>query len=434
MSEPAVGVCRCVAAVAWLAVAGAVPAQEASAQGTAAPGAAPAQGRTAIGLSEVAVRLGGLAQVDGHVFLDDEAGKLVDELLVRRARLDLQAKLGRFSARLAPELGMGKAQILDAYVEARLPAGLRLRFGKLIPPISSERLQSPAAYLFVEPALSTNLAPTRDVGLQLSGEVGNVATFSVGVFDGAVDGGALDGDTSDDKDVAARVFVRPLAPLGIDLLAGLGVGVSGSWGATHGDPAKAAEVPVYKSEGLTTFFELKKAGAGVVPGAANTAWSSGRRARLGVQASWYAGPAAIVGEVLLSEQRVLYGDPPAVARLRNRGWQAVGVIDVTGERATDGTVAPAAPVDAGGWGALQIAVRLSRLDVDDDAFPAVADPHKAASSATSLGAGLSWWPVTGARVVLDYVQTSFQGGAGTPSAVEDRATERALLSRVQLAF
>lgn len=378
---------------------------------------------------EVVVKLGGVLHTDGRIFFDDDAGALTDDLLLRRARLDVNAKLGRFSARLSPDLGMGKATIHDAFVDARLPADLKLRVGKFIPPIGLERLQSSPAYYFLETALSSNLAPTRDVGVQLGGEHGKVVLWAVGLFAGAPDAGSVDGDVSDRKDVAARVFVKPLSPLGIEWLSNLGVGVSGSLGAAGGDPKKTTELGAYKSEGLATIFDYLK---GTTPDATNTAWGAGRRARLGLQASWFAGPAAIVGEYLVSQQRVRIG--AAAARLTHRGWQAVAFCNVTGERATDGIVAPTRPLDAGGWGALQVAARVSSLDLDDDAFPLYADPRKSVSRATSVGAGVSWWPTSVTRLIVDYVQTFFDGGGASSGAVADRSSERALLARAQVAF
>lgn len=444
MHEP-VGVTRRLAAAAAAAVlvSGGAPVVAQEGAPVAGPFTAPAavvaqQEKPVLPPPGVAVNVGGLAQVDGHLFLDPGDSKVVDDLLIRRARLDLRARLGRFSARVAPELGGGKAVVMDAYVDAKLPAGLSVRVGKFAPPISAERLQPSAATSFVETALSSNLAPTRDVGVQLSGGVAGIATFAAGVFDGAPDAAAMDGDVSGDKDLAGRIVVKPFAPLGIHLLADLGLGVSGSWGASRGDPTKLTELPTYKSDGLATVFEFRKWSPGAAydqPSAANTAWSSGRRTRLGVQGSWSAGPAAVAAEYLVSEQRVLFGVAPAqVARLRNTGWQVVAVYNLTGERATDGVVVPAASVDAGGWGALQVAARVASLDLDDDAFPTFARAERSVSGATSVGAGISWWPTGGARLVVDYVQTSFDGGDGTASAIEDRRTERVALARAQIAF
>lgn len=427
MAESVGGVLRRVFTV--LALVGAADARAQEAADAAPPSPAPP---AAAKTPAVAVRVGGLAQVDGHLFIDDYAGRVADEILVRRARVDVGATLGRFSARLAPEFGQGRAQLLDGYAEARLPLSFALRAGKFIPPLSSERLQPTPAYFFIETALSSNLAPSRDVGVQLSGGIGKVAIFAIGLFDGAPDGGSVDGDASDEKEGAGRIFVKPFAPLGDGWLANLGVGVSGSVGSTRGDPAKATELPTYRSDGLATIFEYTKASTG--PSAANTAWSAGRRMRVGLQASWYVGPAAIVGEYLISEQRVLIGATPQAVRVRNRGWQGLALWNVTGEKATEGVVVPAAPVDGGGWGALTVAVRASSLDLDDQAFALVAAPERSVSAATSLGAGVSWWPVAGARVVLDYVQTFFEGGAGTSAAVADRPDERALLLRAQLCF
>jgi phosphate-selective porin OprO/OprP len=379
--------------------------------------------------AEPTLKVGGYVHADGRLFIDDDAKKLTDDLLIRRARADLQGKLGRFGGRLVLDFGGGKAVVQDAYAEAKLPLDLKLRFGKQTPPIGLERLHSSNGNVFVEYALPAYLSPARDVGLLLTRDLAGIATLAVGLFDGAADGASPDGDVSDDKDVVARVFVRPFARAGIPLLSNLGLGVAGSFGSTHGDP-KATDLSGYKTDGQATFFDFRRVSTGQTT--ANTTIASGRRTRVSAQGSWFAGPALLLAEYAVSQQRVLFDGQ--VARPKTTSWQATGAWTVTGETPSENGVVPKAPLDAGGVGALQVKARVASLDVDDDLFPIFAKPEEAASKATAFGAGLTWWATGAVRVELDYAQTSFEGGAGTSGAVEDRPDEKAILSRLQVVF
>ena len=90
--------------------------------------------------------------------------------------------------------------------------------------------------------------------------------------------------------------------------------------------------------------------------------------------------------------------------------------------------------------------RYGDLRVDADAFNVdptatglrFADPTKSAQEARELGVGLNWYVDRNVKFVLDYDQTSFDGGAGSATAsayaVKNRETEQVVLGRVQFQF
>src|SRR5262249_45172979 len=128
-------------------------------------------------------------------------------------------------------------------------------------------------------------------------------------------------------------------------------------------------------------------------------------------------------------------------RLDNTAWQAAASFVLTGEKASYTGVAPAHPFDfrKGQWGALELAARISQLDVDDDAFrnfgtagaPIIlADSAKSASKATSWGVGLNWYLNKSLKFNLDYERAKFGGGAVNG----DRPDEQVIFTRVQIAF
>ncbi len=102
-------------------------------------------------------------------------------------------------------------------------------------------------------------------------------------------------------------------------------------------------------------------------------------------------------------------------------------------RSYRGVVKPSHPFEAGGegWGAFELVGRYGELDIDDDAFPVLADPATAASQARSWGLGLNWYLAGNLKLVFNYTDTTFDGGA---AASADREDEKTFFSRVQLAF
>ena len=92
-----------------------------------------------------------------------------------------------------------------------------------------------------------------------------------------------------------------------------------------------------------------------------------------------------------------------------------------------------APYAAGarGWGAFEVSARHGVLDIDDGVFGTYADPAVSVSKAANTGVALNWYLNANVRVSLDYEHTAFEGGAAGGA---DRADEKALLTRLQLAF
>jgi phosphate-selective porin OprO/OprP len=367
------------------------------------------------------VKLGGVVQADGRVYDDSAAQPLVDTILLRRVRLDTTARVTPgLSARVQLDVAGGILQTLDAYADARWIPGVALRAGKFTPPVGIERLVSTPALLFIEYAQTSNLVPNRDIGLQASGDVGTWLGWAVGVFDGAGDGFNNDVDNSDDKDLVARLALRPIG--------GLTLPLAGSHG-TRAGTAAAPLLPVYRSEAQgVAFFRY-----------ATTAAAVGEHTRLTAAASWYLGGFGLLGEYVASRQRVVSlttATPPVVSaevRPTNAAWQVAASYVLTGEKNGEGVVKPAGTVESGGLGAVRLKARYQELDVDDDVFVGnvFASASTSSTKAAGYNVGLDWWPVAPLRLELEYSHTAFDGGAAGGA---DKPSETAFLSRVQVVF
>ena len=427
-----------------------------------------------------------------------------DTWLARRLRPNIQGTLfGIYDYRFQEEFASGSASVVDAYVDGRFNPAFKVRVGKYKPYVGLERLQGGADLKFVERSyVSNNILPNRDQGISVYGDVlGDKLNYAIGFNNGVVDGGnaSTSSEFDNDKEVTARLFATPFKD-DANALSGLGFGVAATYTDSTAErnlnftDTSAADgtrngLPSYVTNGQQTFFRYSSA-----------AIADGKRFRVAPQAYYYNGPFGVIAEYARVSQDVSLasGGSPAAGgsipalpltgtaltnaqttilagsnkKLNNDAWQIAATYLITGEDSSFKGVKPKNDfdLDKGGWGAWEFALRYSELNVDSDAFKnqagqlagqtgadavptlaqAYADPTFSAKKAKTWTAGVNWYLNSNAKIVLNYEQTSFDGGAGTGLAysaagssngfnaatnqVKDREDERALLARFQVAF
>jgi phosphate-selective porin OprO/OprP len=376
------------------------------------------------------LKIGGFTQFDGRFFVADTDDPHVDQFGFRSIRPDLQGTLfEHYDFRLLPDFAGGKIVLQDAYADVHYGEAVKVRFGKFKVPFGLERLQGEVNTTFVERGLPSQIAPNRDLGVQVFGELARGAvSYQVGVFNGVADGQSGDGDVSDDKEVAARVFVKPLATVS-PALKELGVGVAATYGDKTGTLA-SPDVASFRTQGQTTFFAYK---AGTT--AMDTVLADGPHWRTTAQGYYYKGPIGLLGEIVRSNQKVVLNGTHQ--RVTIDAWQLVGQWVVTGDDASYKGVAPTRPFDPakGEWGAVDVAARIGELQLPGaDVYPGgYADPTKSAHQAWSAGGGVDWFPNKNFRVVLDFERTWYDRGSKTGDA-GDKEAESSLVGRFQTIF
>jgi len=373
------------------------------------------------------LRLKGLAQFDGRAYLADNQAPAASTFLLRRARMILEGRLaGKFAFKIMPDFGAGSANLQEAYLGYLWLPELGLQAGRFKVPVGLERLQSSANTAFTETALPSNLTPNFDLGFQLAGELfaGRFA-YQAGVFNGVADNGNSDSDSQADKDVAARLFGQPFQTSAWKFLRGLKIGAGWSYG-NHTGTVSTSGLPCYKSPGQLTFFSFRADGTNT-----GTAVADGRLLRIAPQAAYYWGPVGCMAEYTVSQQPVKIGTNRV--EVRSEAWQATASYVITGEMAGYGGVIPSRPWDPakGDWGATEVVGRFHRLAVGSEAFPAFANPAKAAQTARSWGCGLNWYLNKHVKVQADYHQTVYEGGA---AGGRNRDNESVLMTRLQWGY
>ena len=370
------------------------------------------------------LRFRGYFQSDGRLFPGTEATSGIDNLLLRRARPIIEATVGRyFEFRLMPDFGGASPTIFDAYWDGKFAPQLVVRAGKFKPPVGLERLQSATDIAFAERGLPTNLVPSRDVGLQVSGDISEgVLAYQIGVFNGVPDLANGGDDLSDAKDFAARVFVQPFKR---GSLRGLGLGVAGSTGLERGTVGTPG-LPTYRTPGQQTFFRYNS--STTTP--ANNVFANGKRQRLSPQGYFYTGPLGFLAEYVITRNAVTRAG--ATAELEHTAWQGIGSFFLTGEKAGFRSPTPKKPFDLkeGGFGALELVARYGELSLDEASFPVYATTTASAEKAKAWGLGVNWHFTRAVKVAVNYEHTTFTGGA----ADGDREAENAIITRFQTSF
>ena len=363
------------------------------------------------------LQLRGYAQLDGRFFSGDEAAVAVNNFLLRRVRPILQGTVGKyFDFNITPDFGGGTAVLQDAYLDFHYSPKLRLRAGKFKPPSGIERQQSATVTAFVERAFPTALLPNRDVGFQLYGELASgIVAYAAALLDGAPDGGSVDTDLNDSKDLGGRVFFSPFKK-GKSPLKDLGFGIAGTTGKQTGP------LPAYRSGGQVSIVTLL---TGIT--------YDGTRKRYVPQLSFYSGRFGLLAEYAHSESTVMKPDGTP-ADLEGKAWQTTATLALTGDKASFTGVKPQKPFDPskGHWGALELAARVNGIELGRQAVDAgLVDPAKSVRKAFAWGVGLSWSLNRNVKQMLDYERTTFTGGAASG---QDREPENAIFMRTQISF
>src|SRR5579863_6177101 len=173
----------------------------------------------------------GYLQADDRMFSASTKGEELDTFLFRRLRPLFEGTLfNNIDFRFMPDFGQNNPQIQEAYLELKTLPFARLRVGKFKEPIGLEVLQSDRYLKFPERSMASDLVPLRYIGAQLSGGIlKDSITYEGGYFNGSSDGSnGVFTQWAKGNEGAGRVFVRPFAATGVNVLHEFGFGLAGS--------------------------------------------------------------------------------------------------------------------------------------------------------------------------------------------------------------
>jgi len=378
------------------------------------------------------LKLRGYIQADARAFPNNGGDTGFNNFTLRRVRPIIEGTVYKyFDYRIMPDFGGGTSTIQDAWAGINYWPEARFRAGKFKPPVSLERLQSGADLLFVERSLVQNLVPNRDVGFQLAGDFWDgILNYQVGVFNGTIDGGSNDNDVSSEKEFAGRIFSEPAKKSGIPALAGVGLGVAGTYGDLNN--ADSLSSLAYRTPARSTFFKFDTSSTVSVVG-------DDERHRIVPQGYWYWGPFGAMGEYVFSKQGVRMSNSMTGeverADLDNSAWFTQVSYVLTGEDASYKGVAPINNFDPrnGRWGAFEVATRGGQVEVDEDAFAlGFASEPTSTAGAWNWGVGLNWYLNRNFKFNLNYERTEFDTPVSFGGTLRDK--EDVILTRFQVSY
>jgi phosphate-selective porin OprO/OprP len=371
-------------------------------------------------------KLSGLLQADHRLAIDDDELQSNDGYLLRRVRPTFSGTLfDIYDFRFTPDFAPQAANVQDAFINARFQPWLAVQAGKFKTPVSLERLQSGSNLRFTERSYVANsLLPNRDIGVQIHGNVlDSKLNYAFGSFNGVADGGSssTNSDNNVDREWAGRLFAEPFK--GADnLLSGLGIGIAGTVSDYSGSALQSHN---YRSPGQNSIYTYNAAVQG-----------DGDQHRISPQFYYYAGPFGVIGEYARVSHDVARG--ARSDKLSHDAWNLAGTYILTGEDNSYGSVSPKQNFEWGkdGWGAWEIGLRYSELNIDEDAFEGtVGTRYASATSSTekaqSWAGSLNWYLNKHVKLQTTYEQTTFDGAF---AAVDDREDEKILFTRFQVAY
>ena len=301
-------------------------------------------------------RIQGNLQSSDVSISDEESDSSID---IARRRAGIEGEiLNLFDYQVEAELGVKRDPWRDVYLNYKQFDVAQVIAGKFKVPFSLDENTSATKLDFVHRSrIATLLAPGRDLGVMVHGRVlpRGWLRYELGVFneDGSNARTYNTERVHGERTLAGRALVQPFRSTK-SLASDLAVGVSFT----------TSELP----EGVSDLRGRTELDA---PFYVPAVVVSGQRQRLGFEARWRPGPFSLKSEYIrLSDERLGQSvDNTDLSPFVSSGWYVSGTWAVTGERKADGLDSPRRPILQGGFGAVELALRVERIRFgagDDD--------------------------------------------------------------------
>ncbi|MEW6776909.1 MAG: porin [Bdellovibrionota bacterium] len=281
-------------------------------------------------------------------------------------------------------------EIKDAYLDFHvLPGDMSIQVGHYKEPFSLEELTSNKYITFMERGLPNAFSPERNLGVMVHGDslMEGKATFALGIFRDVDDNLSLE-DPNGDGMVSDRAYALTTRLTFAPLLEDKGeklvhLGVSYTYRNTPDNEVK------YDSRPEAHLFD-KMVSTDDISDARS-------ESRLSAEGAANFGPVSVQGEYMFA-----YVDSNSTGDPLFNGFYVQASYFLTGEFRPykEGKYARVHPTknafDDGGFGAWEVALRFSRLDLTDDGVTAGGEEK-------NLTAAINWYIHSNVRVMVNYV-------------------------------
>jgi phosphate-selective porin OprO/OprP len=351
----------------------------------------------------------GQVQTDSRWFLNANDKTDIDEFILRRARIGLEAIMfDYYEFRFLSDFSGSNLNapappstptpsIVDAYGNIHYFDEAQFLGGRFKQPFSYEQLITDRYTPFLERSLIDQLVPQRDIGLMIHGQnlLEGCFEYYLAVSDGQINGNF---DSTNNKDFVGRVVVHPFAPYEDSYLRYLTLGLSSTFGEVRQTPLQVSP--------SNSFPQVLRTPLGVPWLTFNSAsTANGDRTRFSPEVQYFVGPFAIASQYYIHNQEV----SPAASGLAGtrqinvffHGYYVMTTLLLTGEERTGFSrgANPRRPFDLrnpfanpGMW---ELSARVSQLHASDNIFLAgtsnLASPTTNANGCTEMTLGFNWY-------------------------------------------
>lgn len=346
------------------------------------------------------MRLTGRVHFKGQFAMGGPADERNDTYLrLRRTRTGVEGKLAKYyQYKIEYDFGSGSGALTDGFLGLTHFDAANIRMGRYKVPFGAEELISSNSIRFVERSMINRFAPSRRTGIDVRGKAGDLG-YAVSMFDGTTAG----------EFIYAGRFT-----MGIDRFT---IGANAL--TEKNEELAGGSLINFRSGQGTTWFSYDSA-----------AESDGSRMFLGADVGFWGTPFSFMAEFNTGGQDVARDveDIRRAETINHTGFTVQAGYVLTGENAAQGGVTPASDFDpeTGGTGAFELLARYSQVSVDSDAM--IFARSGSAESASEITVGLNWYMSRHAKLMLNYVQTSFD------SEIQGEESESGVLLRMQLNY
>ncbi len=350
---------------------------------------------------DVRLTLGGRIHLDA-VASDDDVTAIRDEINIRRLRVDATVDVGDdWTAKFDADIGGISTGLRNVWLAYRGFDNVTLRAGNLTTPFLGERQKSSNDLKFLERSLSAALAPGFRAGgaVTYSGE--NVA-LTAAYVENPIDADDDRQPREDGNSIVGKIVWAPIREREQSLFVAAAI----DWRDLNtGAETRVRSAPEF---GLSFTRLVDTGNLDDVDSYVN----------LAAEAGYAKGPFVITGQYLRR-----FNDAPALDNPQFSGGSIEAAYVITGERQrfslSSGSFGAVRPT--GKWGAVEIAARVSFLDLEDG--PVTGGKEK------NFTVGANWYIGRNIKIALNYVRAEADPGRfGFSESVNAVAT------RLQLAF
>ena len=374
----------------------------------------------------------------------------VDEFLIRRARLGIEATMANYyEFRLLPDFaGTTVAKsITDAYVNVHYWDEFQLEAGKFKQPLSYEELIQDRYVPFMERSMMDQLTPQRDEGVMIHGERLFCGRFDYAVAVSNGDSNDSTFDNNDHKDFNGRIVFRPFFDRdGQGVFRLLSFGISGGVGVENEPLSTSSSTPPTLTTPSTVTWFAFNATTTPVTGGTTAIAANGVRDRISPEVTYFYSSLGFAAQYYQQDQLFqTSSSKAALVDVSFNGYYAMVSYLLTGEQRHEYSqqIEPFCPFDpsapVASPGAWEVLLRVDRMEVGQSAFTSGLASAKSTTNQSSPACfetttGINWYLNKWVRAQMNWEHANFANSVKIGTAPKAFSEEDALYTRFQVIF